>query len=217
MTSFSSRLLRSLGVAGLVFLAFCLTYPQEAQGQRWLQTARVLTPIEDGPKRVFLDTLVNVMGRNEVRVRRSPDQEEKMTLSSLRNKLISEEGIGLGSANYVFIGYRFTIDNGGQFEQEVATLRFVFRPGPDQNDVSMMYVDAQEPWVEEVIQQKGTSLRSNQAALIPFHRHLGFARIARRETSQVVDIGGQTVRDEFDARKRALIQKVERLTYESFV
>jgi hypothetical protein len=198
-------------------LAFCLTYPQEAQGQRWLQTARVLTPIEEGPDRAFLDTLVNVMERNEVRVRRSPDQEEKMALSSLRNTLISEEGIGLGSANYVFIGYRFTIDNGGQFKQEIATLRFVYRAGPNQNDVSMMYLDAQEPWVSQLIHQKGTSLRSNQAALIPFHRHLGFARIARPEQSQVVEISGETVREGFDARKEALIRKVERLTYESFV
>ena len=140
-----------------------------------------------------------------------------MTLSSLRNTLISEEGIGLGSANYAFIGYRFSIDNGSQFEQEITTLRFVFRPGPNQNDVSMMYLDAQEPWVNQVIQQKGTSLRSNQAALIPFRRHLDFAQIARQEQSQVVEMGGETVREGFDERKEALIRKVERLTYESFV
>lgn len=217
MTSFPSRSLRSLGVVGLVLLASCLTYPQDAQGQVWLQTAGVITPIEDGPKRAFLDTLVNVMGRKDVKVHRSPDQAEKMTLSSLRNKLISEEGIGLGSANYAFIGYRFTIDNGSRFRQEITTLRFVFRPGPNQNDISMMYLDARKPWVEEVIQQKGTSLRSNQAALIPFHRHLGFARIAPQKESRVVEIGGETVRDEFDEQKQALIRKVERMTYESFV
>lgn len=217
MTPFSPRLLRSLGVAGLVLLALCLTYPREAQGQLWLQTSRVITPIENGPKRAFLDTLVNVMEQKDVKVQRSPDQEKNMTLSSLRNKLISEEGIGLGSANYAFIGYRFTIDDGSRFRQEITTLRFVFRPGPNQNDISMMYVDARKPWVEEVIQQKGTSLRSNQAALIPFHRHLGFARIARQKESQVVEVGDETVREEFDERKQALIRKVERLTYESFV
>lgn len=81
----------------------------------------------------------------------------------------------------------------------------------------MTYVDAQKPWVTEVIHQKGTSLRSNQSALIPFRPHLDFARIARQEETQVVEIGGETVREKFDAQKEALIHKVERLTYESFV
>ncbi len=211
-----SRLRRSAGLFALLLAALVLIWPQNASGQIWLQTARVLTPIEDGP-RAFLDSLVNVMDKEDVMVKRSPDAKEPVKISELRNTLIDEEGIGLESANYAFIDYRFTIGNGGNFEQEVRRIHFVFRPGPQQNDVSVMYLNARKPWVKKVIHQKGTALQTNEAALIPFYRHLGFANIARQEESQVVEIGGETVRTEFDERKEALIRKVEELMYETFV
>lgn len=217
MMSIVSRSLRSVGVAGALLLVCALGLPQNASGQLWLQTARVITPVEDGPTRAFLDTLVNVMERKERMVRRSPDQEGKIAISDLRNELISEAGIGLNSANHAFISYRFTIGTGGQFEQEISRIRFVYRPGPAQSDVSVMYLDAQEPWIETLIRQKGTSLQSNQAALIPFHRHLGFATVARQEKTKVVEIGGQTIREQYNERKQALIRKVERLTYTGYV
>jgi hypothetical protein len=217
MVSDAFRTLRSVGIFGLLLVALCLAVPQAAQGQLWLQTSRVITPIENGPTRAFLDTLVNVMERKDVMVKRAPNRKEEMAVSALRDKLISEEGIGLSSANHAFIDYRFSIDNGSKFRQEISKVHFVFRPGPNQNDVSIMYIDAEKDWVKTVIRQKGTMLRTNEAALIPFHRHLGFANIARQKKTQVVEIGGQTVREGFDERKKALIQKVERLTYESFV
>lgn len=217
MVSAASRTLRSAGIIGLLLAALCLAVPQTAQGQLWLQTARVITPIENGPTRVFLDSLVSVMERKDVMVKRSPSQKGEMAVSALRDKLISEEGIGLSSANHAFIDYRFTIDDGSQFRQEVSKVHFVFRPGPNQSDVSIMYIDAEKEWVKKVVRQKGTMLRTNEAALIPFHRHLGFANIARQKKTQVVEIGGQTVREAFDERKEALIRKVERLTYESYV
>lgn len=217
MTSIFPKAHRYVSVVGLLLIALAFGMPQNANGQLWLQTARVITPIETGPTRAFLDTLVNVMERKDMMVRRAPDQNEEMTVSDLRNTLISEAGIGLSSANHAFINYRFTIGQGSEFEQQISRIRFVFRAGPGQSDVSVMYVDAEEPWVEKLIQQKGTTLQSNQAALIPFHRHLGFANIARQEESKVVEIGGETVRDGFDEKKAALIRKVERLVYETYV
>lgn len=217
MRSIARRVLRPAGVAGLLAVLLALGASSQARGQLWLQTSRVITPVEDGPTQAFLDTLVNVAARKGRMVKRSPDQTNEMAISALRSELISETGIGIGSANHAFINYRFTIGSGSQFEQEITQIRFVFRPGPGQSDVSVMALDAQEPWVENLIRQKGTTLRSNQAALIPFHRHLGFASIARQEKTKVVEIGGQTVRDKFDERKQALIRKVERLTYGGYV
>lgn len=221
MASTLVRTLRSVAAGTLLVVAFGVGVPQSAQGQSgnlWLQTASVVTPIENGTTRAFLDTLVNVMERREnVRVWRSPKRKNQMTVSSLRETLISEQGIGLTSANHAFIDYRFSIDNGSRFHQTISAIHFVYRPGPRQPDISVMYVDAHAPWVREVIRQKGTSLRTNQAALIPFHRHLGFADVARQEKTEVVEIGGETVRKRFDQRKEDLIQKVERLTYETFV
>jgi hypothetical protein len=208
---------RSIGVLSLVCAAFLLLAPQAANGQLWLQTSRVVTPVEQGPVRVLLDSLVNVMERRSLQVRRSADTDSSMTVSQLRSTLINEQGIGIGSANHAFIDYRFSIDNGSDFRQEVAAIRFVFRPGPNQTDVPVLYLDARSGWVDKFLHNKGTSLYSNEAALIPFHRHLGFAQIARQKKTQIVEMGGQTVRKGFDQKKEALIRKVERLTYESYV
>lgn len=217
MMSFFARPFRSVGLLAFLLTALFFAAPQNASGQIWLQTARVITPVQDGPTRVFLDSLVNVMERKDVKVKRSPDADETMRISDLRDELIDEVGIALKSANHAFIDYRFLIDNGGDFRQEIARIHFVFRPGPQQTDTSVLYVDAQKPWVEKLIHQKGTSLRTNEAALIPFQRHLNFADIAKQKESKVVEISGETVREKFDERKRALIRKVEELMYESFV
>lgn len=217
MVSIVVRMLRTAGMAGLLLGLLAFGSPQNAKGQFWLQTARVITPVEDGPTRAFLDTLVNVADRRGVNVKRTADQSAGMTVDELRDTLISEAGIGVNSANHAFIEYRFTIDSRSQFEQEITKIHFVFRPGPGQNDVSVIHLDARAPWVKTIIQQKGTTLRTNQAAMIPFHRHLGFATIARQEKTKVVEIGGETIREEFDERKEALIRKVERLTYDGYV
>ena len=218
MTSSASRLLRSAGLLGLLALSCFLVSPQPAQGQLWLQTSRLITPVENGPMRVFVDSLVTVMERRGIEVKRSPESDELLTIEELRTELIDEAGIGLSSGvNHAFVDYRFTIENGSNFRQQVSAIHFVFRPGPGQSDVSVMYLDARQPWLTRLLRNKGTDLPTNEAALIPFHRHLGFARIARQEETQIVEIGGQTVREGFTERKEALIRKVERLTYESYV
>jgi hypothetical protein len=208
---------RAAALVGVLFAACLALGPQTADAQLWLQTSRVVTPVEQGPVRVFLDTLVTVMERRDRTVKRTPDASERMTVSELRTTLIDERGIGIASANHAVIEYRFTIDDGSDFQQEVAAIRFVFRPGPNQADVPVFYLDARSGWVDTLLRNKGTDLRTNEAALIPFHRHLGFAQIARQKETEIVEIGGQTVRDGFDERKEALIRKVERLTYESYV
>jgi hypothetical protein len=138
-------------------------------------------------------------------------------VSALQNRLIEEQGIGINSANYAFVDYRFSIGNGHPFRQQVSRLHFVFRPGPNQADVSVLCLDAQAPWMREFLREKGITLPTNEAALIPFRRHLGFAQVARPEETRIVEIGGRTVRDGFREKKEDLIRKVERLTYETFV
>lgn len=54
---------RSIGVFSLVLVAFLVYTPQEAKGQLWLQTSQVVTPVEQGPVRTMLDSLVNVVER----------------------------------------------------------------------------------------------------------------------------------------------------------
>lgn len=209
--------IQSIGACALLMGAvFCLV-PNHASGQLWVQTSKVVAPVHDGPLRAFLDTLVNVAERKQLTLTRSPDAGETLTVSTLRDLLIDEEGIGVSSANYVFIDYRFSIGSSGGLQQEIAGLYFVFRPGPNQNDIPVLYLEPRDGWFRDFLRTKGTRLRTNEAAFIPFRQHLSFATIARDEESQVVEIGGETVRDGFDERKETLILKVERLMYEDYV
>ena len=202
-------LLIALCIAGVFSLS-----TSEVHAQRWLQTTQLVTPIQsDGPTRALLDTLVQVIERrDDIQVKRSPDAPETYTLSELKDNLINEAGIGLTSANRIFIDYRFEIENRG-FQEVIESFRFVYRPGQGEEDIQMMYVDASEPWFESILKNKGTTLRTNQAALKTFKDQLAFARM--QDDGKIVEISGQTVREGFEAKKRSLVQKITRLTYES--
>lgn len=189
--------------------------PSESMAQRWLQTSQLITDVDtDGPARALLDTLVQVVERSDtIEVRRSRDASETMTVSSLRDQLINGPGIGLTSANKVFIDYRFEINNQG-FEESIEGLQFIFRPPTgDEEDVQMLYLDASEPWIWSILSNKGTTLTTNEAALRTFKDQLSFARTVR--DAQIVEIAGEPVREGFEAKKRSLVQKIQRLTYES--
>lgn len=202
-------------------LLLCLTglflaSPTQVEAQRWRQTSQLIVPIQpDSPTRALLDTLVQVVERKDsIKVRRTPESSASMSLSDLRNKLISGPGIGLTSANNVFIDYEFRIENRG-FEESVEAFQFVYRAGEGREDVQMLYIDATKPWVKEILRNKGTTLRTNQAALKTFSDQLAFARMQDNQGAQVVEISGQTVREGFEEKKRKLVQKITRLTYES--
>lgn len=204
------RLLIPVLVCGMFVLC-----PPDAGAQQWLQTSQLITPIErDGASRALLDTLVQVIERrDDVQIKRSPDDTEDLSLSELRDRLINESGLGLTSANNVFIDYRFEIENRG-FEESIEALQFVYRPpGDRQEDIQMLYVDAMEEWVQKILKNKGTTLVTNEAALQTFSDQLSFARMV--DDGQIVEIAGNTVREGFEEKKRQLEQKIKRLTYES--
>lgn len=187
----------------------------DATAQRWLQTSQLLTEIkQDKPTRALLDTLVQVIDRSDsVKVKRTEQATDQVSLSSLRDKLINNQGIGLTSANYVFIDYRFEIENRG-FEESIESFQFVYRPpGGTEEDIQMMYIDASDSWVKNILQNKGTTLVTNEAALKTFSDQLAFARLV--QDGKIVEIAGKTVREGFERKKRQLVQKIQRLTYES--
>ena len=199
----------------LLFLAFALAAAVPAEAQRWLQTSQILTEITpDSAPRAFMDSLVSVAERNGHPLRRS-ESADPVPVSGLRDALINKQGIGLRSANYVFIDYRFTIKSQGQgFQETIETLAFVYRPpGGTGEDIQMAYVDASAPWVQHVLTQKGTPLLTNEWGKKLFNDQLSFARL--QAESKIVEISGQTVREGFEQKKQALVRKIKRLTYES--
>jgi len=104
------------------------------------------------------------------------------------------------------------IENRG-FEESIEAFKFIFRQGTASEDIQMLYIDAAKPWVRKILRNKGTSLRSNQAALKTFADQLAFARM--HDSGKIVEIAGNTVRKGFERKKRKLVQKITRLTYES--
>lgn len=204
-------------IAGILAVSLGFLCSQDVHGQYWLQTARVVTPVENGPVRAFLDTLVHTIDERDLGVRRDPSQSERIPFSKLRSTLIEKHGTGITTANTVFLGYRFEMDFGSRLERDLLSLHFHFRPGPAQEDIPILYLDAQQRWVQEILLEKGTDLPTNEAAIIPFRRHLDFVHLARQDDTRIVEIGGETVRKGFEVKKEALIQKIERLMYGSLV
>lgn len=206
---------RKILVLCLLLIGLAAAGPSEATAQRWLQTSQLITDVRtDGPARALLDTLVQVIERRDsVEVRRTSDATDTYSLSELRNELINGPGLGLTSANKVFINYRFEIRNRG-FEESIESFQFLFRPpSGNEEDIQMLYIDASAPWVRNVLNNKGTTLTTNEAALKTFSDQLSFARVVR--SAQITEIAGDPVREGFEAKKRNLVQKIQRLTYES--
>jgi hypothetical protein len=203
-------------VLATFLLGLFLFTPTEAEAQRWLQTSQLIVPVEaDTPTRALLDTLVQVIRRKDsVMVRRSPDNPATMSVTDLENKLISGPGIGLNSASHVFIDYKFMIGNRG-YEESVEAFQFLYRQGQGREDVQMLYIEADKPWVQQILRNKGTTLRTNQAALKTFSDQLSFARMQDNDGAQVTEIAGKAVRTGFDAKKKKLVEKITRLTYGS--
>lgn len=209
------KLARTSLLLSLLSIGLLVMGPSDATAQRWLQTSQLLSEItQEKPTRALLDTLVQVMNRKEdLKIKRTEDSRKAMSLSKLREKLISEQGIGLTSANYVFIDYRFEIENRG-FKESIESFQFVYRPpGGSEEDIQMLYIDVSKPWVKNVLENKGTTLVTNEAALRTFSDQLAFARLV--QGGKIVEIAGETVREGFERKKRALVQKIQRLTYES--
>jgi hypothetical protein len=205
------------GIATLALAFLLFVGPRDANAQRWLQTTQVIAPVEsETATRALLDTLINVIDRSDsLMIKRSPDNPSRMPVGQLEDNLLNDEGIGLSSANNVFIDYRFEVNRDG-FEERITELFFIYRPpGTGEEDIPIMHLSAKQDWVADVLRNKGTTLVTNEAALKPFGDQIAFAKIVRERDARIVEIGDRTVRDGFEAKKRNLVDKITRLSYSS--
>lgn len=214
MVSFS-RSLCSWGTTGLLALAFCVLLPRTGNAQIWVRTAQIVAPIEpDGPTQTLLDTLLHVAGNDSgITVRRLPEQREKMSLSTLRDSLNQTFRLDVTDADHLMVGYRFSIVDGEGFKWQITDLQFLYRGTHETEDFSLLYMDAQDKWVQSVLRNKGTSFKTNQANFLTFRDQLSFITLTELQEADVVEIGGQTIHEGFDVEKRALIQQIHYLTY----
>lgn len=198
---------------GTLLFGMALT-PPEAQSQQYRQNVRVVTEVQEGPTRAFLDSLTTRMRqRDTMMVRRSPESDDSMTVAALSDTLL-DDGVGLNSANRLFIEYQWvTQDN--ELVETIQSFQFVFRPaGQTERDVPIMYVDAGHPLVRNVLRTSGIPFETNLQSVRYFIDVLSFPSLALEQNATLVSIAGRTLRDGYDRRRRALLGRLTKFIYD---
>lgn len=185
------------------------------QGQDWLRTVEVRIPVTDDlPTRTLVDTIESYLVRNpSMQVRRVPDSME-VPFSDLQNLLL-DEGLSVsGSASHAFLQYRLSQDRNGNFHQDILSLGLYFSPqGEAEEDTPLLFASSTDAWFQTVLNQKGTPLPTNQAAIQLFRDKLGIGKVLRLDDAEIAAFGGETLRDQRTERKRQLRERIIRMTY----
>lgn len=205
-----SRLFSITGALVLLCTTFGVT---PASGQYWHQTVRIATPVEQGALRALLDTLVHRIEGTDRGVRRTAHSTDRMSLSALRSRLIAKHGIGITTANTVLVKYDFRIKFGDHLERTIQSLEFQLRYPPLGPYIRILRVDARQPWVQDLLAERSPPPLTNKAATILFRQRLQFSRLIRRDSTRIVEIGGNVIRSDFTTRKASFVRKIEQLTY----
>ena len=184
----------------------------DAQG-RWRQTVEIIAPVEDeGVTKALLDSLVSTLKRQDISVSLEREEgAEKMSINSLENRLYNR-GLDVSSANQVFLTYTLAGSQRG-FTSEISEMFFVYRPMDyDDVDEPILYVDATDPAIQEMLLNSGTVDPINQEAFLPFNDQM---MVHQLDKSVVTRIGDRIIRDEKDARKtrRDLLATIARFVY----
>lgn len=193
----------------------CCVGARQAQAQRWLQTVEVVTPVEAaGPTGALLDTLTNVLRRQEqdLPLRREPDGPST-TFRELEEDLLSE-GLDFSSANRLFINYRLEADERG-YSEIIESLYFIYRPQQaGETDVPIFYLDMSNPQTREAVFDSGTRLHVNEAVFEPFRQQLTFPKLIQNGSS-LVSVGSRILRDSTAAlrEKERLMETIQRFSY----
>lgn len=186
---------------------------REAKAQaRWRQTVEIIAPVQrEEATGALLDTLVQVAERRNLRLRRSPEDGERLSFSALEEALLSE-GVDFSSANRVFITYRFEADQRG-LQTTIEKLYFIYRPeGGESQDIPIFSVDATEAVVQNTLTNSGLPERTNEVALRPFYQQLLFHNLPE---SQLVALGGEVIRDQQEAERERerVLRTIRRFLY----
>ena len=187
--------------------------PDAAAQGRWRQTVEIIAPVEDeGVTKTLLDSLVTTLKRRDISVAREREEgAQKMSMGSLENQLYNQ-GLDVSSANQVFLTYTLTGDQRG-FGSEISEMYFVYRPVEyDDVDEPILFVDATDPAIQELLLNSGTVDPMNQEAFLPFNDQM---MVHQLDKSVVTRFGDRIIRDEKEARKtrRDLLATIARFVY----
>lgn len=213
MFSPSLRLSFLVRISGTLLFLGLVCGASPALGQHWHRTARVAAPVEEGDIRAFLDTVLHKIDERDLRVRRAPERTGRPSLSALRSALMEEHEIGIRAANTAVIEYEFRMDAGDYLQREIRNLQFQLQSPSSDLYVNILYIDARQPWVQDLLSNNGIHAPANEAALIPFRQRLQFSKPIQNHPTWIVELGGEVIRDDFASKKMAFVRKIEQLTY----
>ena len=203
-------IIRSSALVALLLAAYAV--PTQAQS-RWLRTVEVVTPVsQEDITGALLDTLVMVVQRNDIGVKRSPEDEAETTLEALDNQIL-DEGLDYSSATHVFITYQYEATQLG-LDTDILSMYFIFRPDQaNENDIPIFFLDATHPSIRNTLISNGTQLRVNEAAFLPFWDQLMLNKLP--DESQIVAVGGEIIRDaeEAETEKVQLLNTIRKFMY----
>lgn len=212
--SFSLASVRTLGSILLVAVLLAGS-ARPVDAQQWRQTTRVMAAVESGQAtRAFLDSVAARLRANDtLTVRQSRDASEPITASALNDSLL-QDGLGMQSANRVMLDYEFeVVDN--ELIEEIQGLQFLYRPPSNtEQDVPIMYVDAERPMVQDLMRTSGIPDETNLSTVHYFVDELSFPALSIDQNVEVVSVSGRTIRGEFDRRRRVLLRRLKTFIYE---
>ncbi len=111
------------------------------------------------------------------------------------------------------IEYRFEGDD-QSFREEIQSIQFLYRSDMKQDDIPVLYVEAEDAWVRELLlTQVLPCLSTRECSFQPFAQFLSFLWVVKK--GELLKIGGWEVEDISKRDKQQFIQKIKRLTYES--
>jgi len=203
--------LRCIGIVGLLVVGLGLWGAQSSTAQVWVRTAHVSAPVTPEGVHSLLDTLARV---ESLPVRQSPSDTQPMPISALRDTLRRTYGLDITDANRVRVGYRFSVQGMEGFKWTLTDLHFSYGGSPTTDNIPLLYLDPQAETVHSMLQSAGPFSESEFSdAPASFRAYLGMVNLLQLGGAEIVEIGGQSVTEGFDVRKRVLIRKVYRLTY----
>jgi hypothetical protein len=197
-----SRLFPAL--LGGLLLSFGLLAPS-VHAQEWAQEVQIITTVGYGEDlHVFVDSLSDALGRNpDVQVKREPQDEATVSFAELREELL-RDGVDLNSATHAFIRYRFELETGSEIVETIEELYFIFRGREDRSDLPILYVDTQEPVVNNLIRRSGVPSPVNLKAIRTFRDMLAFPYLNARQETAMVEISGRAVREDNPQEQKLL-------------
>lgn len=204
---------KKLAATSLMVVVALSIFSQDVSAQsRWRQTVQLVTPVRTGELGgALVDTLIAVIDRNDIKVRRSYEDDTQYSITELEDLLL-DEGFDVTSANQVFLTFLYEADP-RSFNQEITEMYFIYRPEEyDDSDVPIMLVDSTHPAVRNMLTSNGTRLNSNEAVFEPFWDQL---RLHQLEEGTVVQVGDRVIRDETMAvaEKERIIGIIRRFLY----